>query len=214
MRMSSSFPSPPVGGLFLHGDPSAIVGLIASTVVGAVDGQSGWRFAHIDKEVLEGEPSIANGYASAAIPWPRPVVGIGASLNNGRPSGISRTCLAALIVPVRRVAGDEFVPVGASATPCASPEIGDGDDDLLAAIAGAAPKRTARHVGKLNDDQSPKSLTGDIFEGGHDGLSPGGCVKRRPRFPERDRLAIVSSFTMANNDAIYHGRCPHVMEMQ
>src|SRR6185436_16398544 len=47
--------------------PATIAGFITSRVVDAIDGLPWRTLAHIDKEVGEGQPSLANGDALAAI---------------------------------------------------------------------------------------------------------------------------------------------------
>lgn len=78
-----------VSVLFPSGDPSAIVGRIASIIISPVNGVFlGWSLPHIGKKVLKFFPSFANRDSPSAVILPRSLPWVCASRPHGAPYAI------------------------------------------------------------------------------------------------------------------------------
>ena len=169
--MSSSFLRPSsVGGLFFHGDPSTIAGFVSPVIVDAVECEPGWRLAHVSEEVVKGQPSLANGDATGAIPRPCPVTWVCAALNERRPAGIEGCGFPSEIVPVLVIKLGGFLAVKTTATGHASPDIADCSSGGVSTVTAAFPDELlSLPAAEADDGQSSETLASDIFECGHDG---------------------------------------------
>lgn len=154
-------------GLLFWGSPAAVLGGIGSVEVNPVNRVvNGWLSAHISEEVLETlTPAITNGDAASAICGEVLARWVIAALFHQRPR-----------IPLRRIA-HAMSPIHcagslsmqASASLNLSSKMILSNARFVSAVAlthpGSMPLTDS--LGFIEDDQSPKTLAGEVFQGTH-----------------------------------------------
>lgn len=81
----------PVFALFLLCCPSAVARFVVSVVVYTIKRMiERWTFAHIREKIIKGIPSLANGYSSTAIVFPRTKARVATARPHSNPSAMLR----------------------------------------------------------------------------------------------------------------------------
>ena len=148
--------------------PSAIIRFVSAIVVDTTDGCSWRSFAHVGKEVGEGQPSFTDGDASSSVARPAIIGWVSASLDHLCPRAVGWGCSRFSVMSV-------FPAMGffKSLTAAAGFSVDCVHWFFNAAITSNKPTSLAElpNVGKLENGQSLKAQTSDIFESRHGDLS-------------------------------------------
>jgi hypothetical protein len=193
--------------LIVTGSPSAITWLVTAVVVDPLDRHLRRRFTHVLKEGFKAiSPAVAHFDAACAVVHEVLAFGVVAAGLNGTPNHVEPRLRPFKRMPVYALAGmavRSLIPSFGLSTSTtdgmAVVEVANLDDGHRSAIALAQPTRLAAfaHLKKTKNGQATEALTGDIFESGHGGSFPSGCVKGRPRAPTLGRPAYFTIFSGA-----------------
>jgi hypothetical protein len=161
---------PHISALFRARGPSAVFLEVSKIVIDAVDGHSRRGLAHIGEEVFEDQPAITDGDSSPTVVFESLVLGIEASLDDGRPPTIDRRSFASRTMTVFTQAIAQFVSMATAAAGCVSAfQSSDSCNYVASAVAFAKPLRSLFfvHVRKASDYEATEAQSGKILENWH-----------------------------------------------
>jgi hypothetical protein len=158
------FTASSVSNLFSARGPTTIVGFIVSVWIYSIKATAGWTFAHVGKKVFKPMPAVANGNSAPAVvdkglvSWnaaslqhscPRRV-GLGpSSYRVSMPEEASRRSFGSETTARYRAAANNVVLV------------------YYFLVAAFAMKQPSWMTDFFDGDQSPETVTGDIYRLGH-----------------------------------------------